>query len=544
MKTDSGLGGSIQSLFVVVKPDSVIDHTTPNGPFITSTFNDDITAGLVFGSCTGAIANEVITLMDENDPNTYVDRQGISNANYASISAEGHIFSNVLGTNWSMGVDGSNDLRDLTSGTRHDLLYTSSFAIGASVRDSELIYEYYFDGKIGEIILVQGAVDTPTRQKIEGYLAWKWNLIANLPSDHPYKNVAPTAPIQYLPPQNTVLTTVNLVNNHWMAQYPLFEDNLWDSAAYFTGAQRLLELQGSTTVSNYIKGWGDKYSWTKPTRTGNNTFADDQCCGQIYIDYYRYEGKTDPSKLTSIVASVQEQLDRVAVNDWWWCDALYMAMPVFAKLGVEYSDTDYFDKMYALYRYTGYEIDTGVESVFGLYDATEKLWFRDIDYVYPKEAAANGSKVFWSRGNGWVFGAMARVLQELPPEETHRAEFELMFQNMAAKLITIQRNDGFWGANLLDPHDPSYPETSGTSFFTFGLAWGVNNGLLTRSTYEPYIAKAWNAMVATAVHPDGTLGWSQNIGKEPWSTWTYNTENNFAVGAFIQAGIEISLMVS
>jgi rhamnogalacturonyl hydrolase YesR len=327
-----------------------------------------------------------------------------------------------------------------------------------------------------------------------------------------------------------------------MAQYPAYEDNKWASAAYFTGAMRLLELQGATAVNNYIKGWGDLYSWTKPTRVGDNTFADDQCCGQTYIDYYRYEGKTDPSKLTSIVASVQEQLDRVAVNDWWWCDALYMAMPVFTKLGVEYNDTDYFDKMYALYRYTGYEIDTGVVGVYGLYDATEKLWFRDVTYVYPKETAANGAKVFWSRGNGWVFGAMARVLRELPVDEPHRAEFELMFQNMAAKLITIQRSDGFWGSNLLDPHDPSYPETSGTSFFTFGLAWGINNGLLSRSTYEPYIAKAWNAMVATAVHPDGTLGWSQNVGKEPWATWTYDTENNFAVGAFIQAGIEISLM--
>jgi rhamnogalacturonyl hydrolase YesR len=331
-----------------------------------------------------------------------------------------------------------------------------------------------------------------------------------------------------------------------MAQYPLFEYNGWAASAFFTGAMRLLELQGSSVVDSYIDGWGDKYSWTKPPGTSgdpdDNTFANDQCCGQTYIDYYRYEGKTDPTKLTSIVASVQEQLDREEVNDWWWCDATYMAMPVFTKLGVEYADTDYFDKMYALYRYTGYEIDTGVEDVYGLFDTTENLWFRDVDYVYPKSTAANGAKVFWSRGNGWVFGGLARVLRELPVGESHRAEYVSMFQGMAAKLITIQRSDGFWPANLLDANDPAYPEVSGTSFFTFGLAWGVNNGLLTRSVYEPHIAKAWGAMGARAVHSDGTLGWSQNEGKDPWSTWTYDTENNFAVGAFMQAGIEISLM--
>lgn len=345
------------------------------------------------------------------------------------------------------------------------------------------------------------------------------------------------------PPAATVLSTVNLVNDHWMAKYPAFEDNKWASASYFTGAMRLLEKQGSSTVNTYIKGWGDKYSWTKPTRTGDNTFADDQCCGQTYIDYYRYEGKTDPSKLTSIQASVQEQLDRAAVNDWWWCDALHMAMPVFTKLGVEYNDTDYFDKLYALYHYTGYEIDTGVAGVYGLYDAASSLWFRDITYVYPKVTAANGAKVFWARGNGWVIGALVRTLKELPQSDAHYAEYVQMFQGMAAKLITIQRGDGFWGANLLDINDPSYPESSGTSFFVFGLAWGVNNGLLARGVYERAIARGWNALTGTALHGDGTLGWSQNVGKDPWSVWTYDTENNFSAGAFIQAGIEIAQMM-
>jgi len=50
----------------------------------------------------------------------------------------------------------------------------------------------YFDGTIGEIVFVQSSVSLSNRQKLEGYLAWKWGLQANLPVGHPYKNAAPT----------------------------------------------------------------------------------------------------------------------------------------------------------------------------------------------------------------------------------------------------------------------------------------------------------------------------------------------------------------
>lgn len=52
----------------------------------------------------------------------------------------------------------------------------------------------YFFGLIGEVVVVSDSVDTTTRQKIEGYLAHKWGLSANLPSDHPYKSAPPTSP--------------------------------------------------------------------------------------------------------------------------------------------------------------------------------------------------------------------------------------------------------------------------------------------------------------------------------------------------------------
>jgi hypothetical protein len=47
-------------------------------------------------------------------------------------------------------------------------------------------------GHIGEQIVITGAVTSLVRQKLQGYLAWKWALQASLPSDHPYKSAAPT----------------------------------------------------------------------------------------------------------------------------------------------------------------------------------------------------------------------------------------------------------------------------------------------------------------------------------------------------------------
>lgn len=47
-------------------------------------------------------------------------------------------------------------------------------------------------GIMAETFLVNGVLSTADRQRLEGYLAWKWALEANLPSGHPFKNTPPT----------------------------------------------------------------------------------------------------------------------------------------------------------------------------------------------------------------------------------------------------------------------------------------------------------------------------------------------------------------
>jgi hypothetical protein len=56
-----------------------------------------------------------------------------------------------------------------------------------------------FLGEIGEVLLYYDALTPFDRQKIEGYLGWKWGLQSNLPTSHPFKAAAPTATSVFSP---------------------------------------------------------------------------------------------------------------------------------------------------------------------------------------------------------------------------------------------------------------------------------------------------------------------------------------------------------
>jgi unsaturated rhamnogalacturonyl hydrolase len=174
-----------------------------------------------------------------------------------------------------------------------------------------------------------------------------------------------------------------------------------------------------------------------------------------------------------------------------------------------------------------------------LYDKTEHLYFRDSSYFDRREA--NGRKVFWSRGNGWVFAGLVRVLEAMPADAPQRPRYVQLYRDMAAKLITIQQPDGLWRSSLLDPNAWPAKETSGTGFFCYGLAWGINHGLLDQAVYRPAVVKAWQGLVG-CVHDDGMLGSVQPIGAAPDKVSPDLTEN-YGAGAFLLAGSEMLKML-
>lgn len=57
---------------------------------------------------------------------------------------------------------------------------------------ADLASTTYLDGSIAELVVVNGISSVIEVQKLEGYLAHKWGLTANLPAGHPYKSAAPT----------------------------------------------------------------------------------------------------------------------------------------------------------------------------------------------------------------------------------------------------------------------------------------------------------------------------------------------------------------
>ncbi|MCX6238039.1 MAG: glycoside hydrolase family 88 protein [Bacteroidia bacterium] len=354
-----------------------------------------------------------------------------------------------------------------------------------------------------------------------------------------------SAMAEKLPSQKEVLDKMVLANAYFMNKWPdpgipIVTDktrpsNIWTRAVYYEGLMALYQLKPDKTYYDYAVSWGESHKWglNGGIQTRN---ADSHCCGQTYVDLYLIDKK--PERITDIKASVDLMLESSKKDDWTWIDALQMAMPVYAKLGVLYNDNRYYERMYEMYMVTKTVLGGN-----GLYNPKDKLWWRDKDFVAPYKEP-NGEDCYWSRGNGWVVAALVRVLEIMPKDATHRDEYQNTLEQMVEALIPIQRKDGYWNASLHDPNNFGGKELSGTALFTYGMAWGVNHGILSKKKYLPVIKKAWNAMSKESVHPNGFLGWVQGTGKQPSDSQPVSYERipnfeDYGLGCFLLAGSEV-----
>lgn len=216
---------------------------------------------------------------------------------------------------------------------------------------------------------------------------------------------------------------------------------------------------------------------------------------------------------------------------WWWCDALFMAPPIITSYSKAIHDESYLKEMDQYYK-QAYEL---------LYDKDEHLFSRDDRFLWTGNSKdikeKNGKKVFWSRGNGWVLAGLALILTDLPKNYPNRFFYKKLFKDMSLRIKELQPNDGLWRTSLLCPESFDHGEVSGSGFFTFALAWGINNGFLKKAEYKPVVLKAWKA-IAACQQVDGKVGWVQNIGANPMPA-SANSWQNFGTGAFLMAGSEI-----
>ena len=348
---------------------------------------------------------------------------------------------------------------------------------------------------------------------------------------------AAAAPSPTLPSRADILAVARRVNDQWIAAHGNPGDNQWYRAAYFSGNMALQRATGEARYLTYARSWAQQNNYALNNGVATR-HADDQIAGQVYYDLNDLE--PDPAKLAAINESIRRMVYSTSqptkVDDWWWVDALHMAMPVFVRVARQTGDDAYLRKLYALY--------TNTKKSRVLYDYTNELWWRDGDAKTAK--SPSGKPVFWSRGNGWAIAAHAKILALQPDLGTRWPEYKYNIQGLARALAKSQRTDGFWNVNLGDPTHLPGPETSGTAYHAFGLAYGIRTGIIDRATYLPIAARAWNGMVATAVHADGFLGYVQGVGYAPESSQpiTTNSTADFGVGGFLLAATELAKLSS
>ena len=312
----------------------------------------------------------------------------------------------------------------------------------------------------------------------------------------------------------------------WQLAHPVDinsrNSNGWARSAFYTGVMAAYTTTGDTRYLNHAMTWSEHNGWKRGNRPRH---ADDHTCGQTYLELYFI--KKDPRMIADMIETFDAMIadPKPGRVDWWWCDALFMAPPALARLARATENPKYLDFLHKLWW----------DTTDFLFDDDEGLYYRDENFIGKRNA--NGRKIFWSRGNGWVVGGIVRVLQFLPAEDPYRTRYIRLLRTMAPTLARVQGPDGFWRTSLLDPEQAPAPESSGTGFFCYGIAWGINNGILDRDTYLPVVEKAWKGLVG-AVHTDGRLGWVQRIGHQPEDV-SYDDYQEYGAGAFLLAASEM-----
>ena len=354
-----------------------------------------------------------------------------------------------------------------------------------------------------------------------------------------------------------VINTLRLVNDYFMAKYadPTLPTNvnrirpssLWTRAVYYEGLMALYEIDANPKYIDYTDRWASFHQWTPRNGVKTND-ADDQCCGQTYVDRYFQSGGEE--KIAKIIENLNNQMqtpnpkvDNELYGWWTWIDAIQMAMPLYMQIYKVTGDRKYADHAMKMYRWSRNTL------AGGLFNEKEGLWWRDKDYVPPYQTP-DGKNCYWSRGNGWVYAALVRCMNQLSPKDKYYKELKKDFLTMSAALKACQRQeDGLWNPSLVSYADYGGKEMSGTALVLYGMSWGIRMKFLKAAEYKPVCDRAWEGLVRDCVHPDGFLGWAQGTGKDPSAgqplSYTKVPDfEDYGTGCFLLGGAEYYKIVN
>jgi rhamnogalacturonyl hydrolase YesR len=317
--------------------------------------------------------------------------------------------------------------------------------------------------------------------------------------------------------------------NAWQAANPWQPvDRNWIRATYYTGVMAAHEATGDSAYLEQALRWAGQSEWQPGTEaSGANVLT----CGQTYLQLFFL--RTNRAFIEPLIAWLDSGRSNTPAGAKVWylengrryADSLYVGPPTLAMLARATGDPKHLDWMNACYW------DVHAE----LFDRDEGLFYRD--HRFRGATNLHGKKIIWSRGNGWVFAGLPRILDQLAKNDPGRSKFEALFKQMAASLASRQRPDGLWRPNLADPDEFSMPESSGTAFFCYGLAWGVRNRLLDRDVFLPVVKRAWTGLVS-CVNAEGKIEWGQLVGDRPVAVKREDS-HEYVTGAFLLAASEV-----
>lgn len=305
----------------------------------------------------------------------------------------------------------------------------------------------------------------------------------------------------------------------------------WVAATFYVGAARLARVSEDPEILRFLTATAEHYNYSLRGARSEKLMlnADEAAIGDLYEELYARRGQQGTlmplqQRLDFMVPHLARSTDTPALV-WWWSDALYMAPPVLARMTTITGDPKYLRAMDTEWRRTAGR----------LWNPEERLFLRD--ERFKDRPSGNGELIYWARANGWVMGGLARVLEEMPADFAGRAFYVDIFQKMAGRIMELQQADGLWRSSLLDPQAFPEAETSGSGFFVYALAWGVNHGLLDRETTLPHVTRGWAAL-NKHVTAEGLIGAAQKTGDQPVSTAETDV-GLYATGAYLLAGIEV-----
>jgi unsaturated rhamnogalacturonyl hydrolase len=328
--------------------------------------------------------------------------------------------------------------------------------------------------------------------------------------------------------------------NDWQTSHPYMkpEDRNWVRATWFTG---IMAAGLATGDGRYIKqgfDWGEQHRWQVGTeRAGANVLT----CTQTYLQlHFVRKDRTLIEPTIRWLASDRPNTPGGAIpvspggaRVWYFAalhrvrysDSLFVAAPALAMLAQATGEPKYLEWMHAFFWDVHQE----------LFDEKAGLFYRDKRFIGA--GSLNGRKVLWSRGNGWPFASVPRILTYLPEDDPLRARYVALFRQMAASLAARQQADGLWRSNLDDEAEFPRPETSGSGFFCYGFAWGIRHGLLDSSAYLPVVKKAWAGLVRST-SSEGKVLWGERIGDRP-ARVEQEDSHEYVTGAFLLAASEM-----